>query len=42
VRFGFVGCIATLILELEEYYRFSEGIFEWVVYDTKWIECKSE
>jgi glucosyltransferase len=37
-----VGCIATLILELEEYYRFSKGIFELVGYDTKWIEYKSE
>jgi glucosyltransferase len=37
-----VGCIATLILELEEYHRFSKGIFELVGYDTKWIEYKSE
>jgi glucosyltransferase len=30
------------ILEIEEYHRFSKGIFEWVGYDTKWIEYKSE
>lgn len=30
------------VLELSEYHRFSKGIFEWVGYDTKWIEYESE
>lgn len=30
------------VLELCEYHRFSKGIFEWVGYDTKWIEYESE
>ncbi|MEG0308655.1 MAG: glycosyltransferase family 2 protein [Clostridium sp.] len=30
------------VLEIVEYHRFSKGIFEWVGYDTKWIEYESE
>lgn len=30
------------VLEVTEYHRFSKGIFEWVGYDTKWIEYESE
>lgn len=30
------------VLELSEYHRFSKGIFEWVGYDTYWIEYVSE
>lgn len=30
------------VLKLGEYHRFSKGIFEWVGYDTKWIEYESE
>ena len=30
------------ILELSEYHRFSKGIFEWVGYDTYWLEYTSE
>lgn len=30
------------ILELSEYHRFSKGIFEWVGYDTYWLEYISE
>lgn len=28
------------ILEISEYNRFSKGIFSWVGYNTKWIECE--
>lgn len=28
------------ILEISEYNRFSKGIFGWVGYNTKWIECE--
>ena len=30
------------VLELSEYHRFSKGIFEWVGYDTYWIDYISE
>lgn len=30
------------VLSVKEYHRFSKGIFEWVGYDTKWIEYISE
>ncbi|MGG7214940.1 glycosyltransferase family 2 protein [Clostridium nigeriense] len=30
------------VLELSEYHRFSKGIFEWVGYDTYWLEYISE
>lgn len=30
------------ILEINEYHRFTKGIFEWVGYNTKWIEYESE
>ncbi|MDU5107132.1 glycosyltransferase family 2 protein [Clostridium sp.] len=30
------------VLELEESQRFTKGIFEWVGFDTKWIDYKSE
>lgn len=30
------------VLSLKEYHRFTKGIFEWVGYDTKWIEYESE
>lgn len=30
------------VLDLTEYHRFSKGIFEWVGYDTYWIEYVSE
>lgn len=30
------------VLSISEYHRFSKGIFEWVGYDTKWIDYKSE
>lgn len=30
------------ILSVKEYHRFSKGIFEWVGYDTKWIDYESE
>ncbi|MEG0641264.1 MAG: glycosyltransferase family 2 protein [Clostridium sp.] len=30
------------VLEIKEYHRFTKGIFEWVGYDTKWIEYESE
>lgn len=30
------------VLELNEYHRFTKGIFEWVGYDTKWIDYESE
>ncbi|KMT22203.1 glycosyltransferase family 2 protein [Clostridium cylindrosporum] len=29
------------VLSLKEYHRFTKGIFEWVGYDTKWIEYES-
>lgn len=29
------------ILELNEYNRFSKGLFQWIGYDTKWLEYKN-
>ena len=33
--------VAEAIIELEEYNRFSKGIFNWVGFNTKWIEYKN-
>lgn len=33
--------VINSILELEEYTRFSKGIFQWVGFNTKWIEYKN-
>lgn len=33
--------VVDSILELSEYNRFSKGIFEWVGFDTKWIEYEN-
>lgn len=33
--------VVTSVLELDEYYRFSKGIFNWVGYDVKYIEINS-
>lgn len=34
--------VVDSVLEIKEYQRFTKGIFEWVGYDTKWIEYNSE
>lgn len=33
--------VANSILELNEYNRFSKGLFQWVGYDTKWLEYEN-
>ena len=33
--------VVDSILELEEYNRFSKGLFQWVGYDTKWLEYEN-
>lgn len=33
--------VADAILELDEYNRFSKGLFQWVGFDTKWIEYEN-
>ena len=33
--------VVDSILDLEEYNRFSKGIFQWIGFDTKWIEYKN-
>lgn len=33
--------VVTSVLELDEYHRFSKGIFNWVGYDVKYIEINS-
>ena len=33
--------VVDSVLELNEYNRFSKGIFQWVCYDTKWLEYEN-
>ncbi len=34
-------CVVDAVLELEEYHRFSKGIFMWVGFDTVWLEYEN-
>ncbi len=34
-------CVVDAVLELDEYHRFSKGIFMWVGFDTVWLEYEN-